>query len=166
MCTNGAGLWTQRYGGLGNVGMDTAHAKVEHRPRLFSCHVRSKYQFIIGLPQRAHHAHQKPVAWMPLDSIGEIYADWMLSTDSLPFLVNVVHPRPTTWEAILQAIGDALGMKLCVVPLGEWIKRLENRATDASLKELEHLVCFHTTSASRIKFLPARSENIGIPSNS
>ncbi|GJE99727.1 acetyl-CoA synthetase-like protein [Phanerochaete sordida] len=80
-----------------------------------------------------------PVNWIPLDAVGAAYVDWMLVCDVLPFLVNVVHPRPTTWDVVLRGLRAELGPCVGGVPLQEWIVKLEERAQDPSAEDLKQV---------------------------
>lgn len=40
-------------------------------------------------------------------------------------MINVVHPRPVSWDHILKLINDALGAQLPMVPYGDWLAKLE-----------------------------------------
>lgn len=82
----------------------------------------------------------QPVAWVPLDAIGQAYVDWVLSEGELPSLVNVVHPRPTTWEVVLRGVREELGGGVNIVSLGEWVAKLEARAEHASPQDLIDIV--------------------------
>ncbi|KIP06790.1 hypothetical protein PHLGIDRAFT_514252 [Phlebiopsis gigantea 11061_1 CR5-6] len=66
-----------------------------------------------------------PVAWIPLDMIGHVYADWILSKKPLPALVNAVHPYPTTWDVIVRVLQQELGNTLDIVPIAQLVHRLE-----------------------------------------
>ena len=78
---------------------------------------------------------------MPLDAIGQLYVDWVLSEDSLPRLVNVVHPRPTTWEVILRGLREELGGDLPIVPITDWVAKLDAHSTNPTKEDLESIVC-------------------------
>ncbi|GJF00089.1 acetyl-CoA synthetase-like protein [Phanerochaete sordida] len=77
-----------------------------------------------------------PVDWIPLDAVGEAYIDWALARDELPFVVNVVHPRPTTWEVVLRGLRAELGERFGVVPVQQWLAKLEEHAQDPSAEVL------------------------------
>jgi hypothetical protein len=77
---------------------------------------------------------------MPLDAIGQAYVDWVLSRQDLPDLVNVVHPRPTTWDIIYRGIREELGNNLPLIPLKEWLAKLEARLADATPEDLAAIV--------------------------
>jgi hypothetical protein len=78
---------------------------------------------------------------MPLDAIGQAYVDWVLSEDKLPRLVNVVHPRPTTWDVILRGLREELGGSLSLVPLSQWVKKLEAHSDSPTQEDLTAMVC-------------------------
>ncbi|GJF00095.1 acetyl-CoA synthetase-like protein [Phanerochaete sordida] len=77
-----------------------------------------------------------PVNWMPLDAIGAAYVDWVLAPDELPPLVNVVHPRPTTWDVVLRGLRAELGERVRAVPVQEWAAQLEAHAKNPSAEDL------------------------------
>lgn len=110
------------------------------------------------------------MSWVPLDVIGQAYVDWIVTPDPLPFLVNVVHPRPTTWNAVLKAVGEVVETKMTTVPLNDWIGQLEERSPNATLEDLARYVSFFsplypvkltciviTARAQDIRFLPVGS---------
>lgn len=76
---------------------------------------------------------------MPLDAIGRIYSDWVTSNSDFPLLVNVVHPRPTTWDVVFRGICEELGSQFPVVTLDEWVSKLD-RAAAASEQDLTNMV--------------------------
>ena len=66
--------------------------------------------------------------------------DWVTSGNSLPALVNIVHPRPTTWDIIYGGIRRAIGRDMPEVPYSEWLTKLEERALDAGDEDVITLV--------------------------
>ena len=78
---------------------------------------------------------------MPLDAIGQAYVDWVLSEADLPKLVNVVHPRPTTWDVVLHGLREELSGDLPLVPLPLWVEKLEAHAAEPTKEDLENIVC-------------------------
>ncbi|GJE98682.1 putative NRPS-like protein biosynthetic cluster [Phanerochaete sordida] len=69
-----------------------------------------------------------PIAWIPLDAVGQAYVDWVLATSELPALVNVTHPRPTSWDVVLRGLRQGLGDSLPIIPVRQWVARLEEHA--------------------------------------
>ncbi|KAJ3543082.1 hypothetical protein NM688_g5900 [Phlebia brevispora] len=80
-----------------------------------------------------------PVAWVPLDAIGQMYIDVLVSPDTLPQVVNVVHPRPTTWTEVLDGIREELGGHLPFVSLDEWVAKLDALPAEVSNDELQRI---------------------------
>lgn len=77
---------------------------------------------------------------MPLDAIGRMYIDLLFPDAQLPQLVNVVHPRPTSWSEILNGLSSELG-NLPIIPLTEWVSRLEAKSTHAGAHDINDVVC-------------------------
>ena len=97
----------------------------------------------------------QPIFWTPSDAIGGIYVDWILRRDDLPPLVNVIHPRPTTWNIILNGLCEELGVRLAVTPLRDWVQKLEERSANMTSQDLKHIVsadapCSSTISSNRL----------------
>ncbi|KIP12212.1 hypothetical protein PHLGIDRAFT_508051 [Phlebiopsis gigantea 11061_1 CR5-6] len=80
-----------------------------------------------------------PVAWVPLDAVGQAYVDWVCSEDDLPGLVNVVHPRPTDWATVLVGLQKELGDRVPLVPPAQWMDELELRSTRPSPEDVENI---------------------------
>ncbi|EKM51562.1 uncharacterized protein PHACADRAFT_127221 [Phanerochaete carnosa HHB-10118-sp] len=76
------------------------------------------------------------VSWVPLDAIGSAYIDWVVSDDKMPLLVNVVHPRPASWDVVLRGIKTELGRDLPVIPLDVWIAKLDIQSSAATTEDL------------------------------
>lgn len=81
----------------------------------------------------------KSVAWMPLDAIGQAYVEWVLSQNSLPKLVNVVHPRPATWDVILRGLREELG-NLPMIPFSQWMEKVNGLSANPTANDLEAVV--------------------------
>lgn len=78
------------------------------------------------------------VSWVPLDAIGGAYVDWVVSSEPLPVLVNVVHPHPTLWDVIIRGLREELG-DLPVVPPDVWVSKLETWSESASAEDLSRI---------------------------
>ena len=123
---------------LEHVRVDSYDVEVQYRVRLPPNIIRSKLS-----PQTINsvlNIFLQPVPWVPMDVIGQAYVEWVTTTETLPFLVNVVHPRPTTWEVVLEHVRSTLGSDLQSVRLRDWVQELEERAASASLEELAQIV--------------------------
>ncbi|EKM50011.1 uncharacterized protein PHACADRAFT_130503 [Phanerochaete carnosa HHB-10118-sp] len=99
------------------------------------------------------------VAWVPLDAIGEAYVDWVLAQDALPALINVVHPRPTTWDVVLHGLRQELGGNLPVVSLEEWVMKLEERAKNPSAEDLVQIPALKIMEFFRSLVRPAAARD-------
>ena len=86
------------------------------------------------------------VAWLPTDAVSGAILDVALGEDEPPILINVVHPRPVEWEALMKPISDALFAKnitrepLPLVPSAEWYRRLEKLAVNANEETIRRVV--------------------------
>lgn len=69
-----------------------------------------------------------------------MYVDILTSPEALPQVINVVHPRPTTWHEVLVGISEELGGHLPFVSLEEWVARLETLPAEVSNEELQRIV--------------------------
>ena len=74
--------------------------------------------------------------------------DIALGEDEPPLTINVVHPHPVEWEALMRPISNALFAKnitvepLPLVPSAEWYHRLEKYAINANEGKIKRVVCF------------------------
>ena len=66
----------------------------------------------------------------------------------MPDFVNFVHPRPTSWEAVLKGVREALGGDIRIVSLEDWLARLESHAEKATLADLKEIVSDNDTSCN------------------
>lgn len=87
----------------------------------------------------------KVSAWLPMDAVSQAVLDVAWSAQSPPAL-NVVHPRPVSWNTIMDNVNDAIveeGIKesrLPTVTFGAWVKELESQATGASSETINNIV--------------------------
>ena len=87
------------------------------------------------------------VAWLPTDAVSGAILDIALGGDEPPLMVNVVHPRPVEWEALMRPISEALFAKnitaepLPLVPSAEWYHRLEKYAVNVNEGKIKRVVC-------------------------
>ncbi|KAG5721421.1 Linear gramicidin synthase subunit D [Termitomyces sp. T112] len=75
------------------------------------------------------------VSWLPMHTVSKAILDVAFSSDKLPVAINLVHPRPTQWSEVmnaLKAVLDEDGFSLRVVPFREWFSLLEKHSKNAS----------------------------------
>ncbi|KAH8102928.1 hypothetical protein BXZ70DRAFT_927267 [Cristinia sonorae] len=65
------------------------------------------------------------ISWIPVDVASRFVLDSILSTESLPAVVNLVHPHPVPWQEVFTAIKQVIGGPLELVPFDDWVSRLE-----------------------------------------
>ncbi|GJE90357.1 acetyl-CoA synthetase-like protein [Phanerochaete sordida] len=66
------------------------------------------------------------VSWVPADTVARTYVDLVLAARALPPLLNLVHPRPAPWAAVVTGLNAALGKHaLPVLPYAAWLARVE-----------------------------------------
>ncbi|EKM52250.1 uncharacterized protein PHACADRAFT_211524 [Phanerochaete carnosa HHB-10118-sp] len=99
-----------------------------------------------------------PVAWIPLDAVGQAYVDWVLEEDVLPALVNVVHPRPTNWDVVLRGLRQELGGNLPIVPVQEWVSKLEEHAMNPTAEDLAQIPALKIVDFFRSLARPAQDD--------
>ena len=75
-----------------------------------------------------------------MDKVAPIVLDVVLSPESPPEVLNVVHPRPTSWDVILRGLREELGGNLPLVPLTEWVAKLETYSANPTKNDLEAIV--------------------------
>jgi len=76
------------------------------------------------------------VAWIPVDVTSRTIVDSVLSSNPLPEVVNLVHPRPVPWRDVFMAANDALGGELELLPFEDWFRKLEARSANANEHDL------------------------------
>jgi thioester reductase-like protein len=92
------------------------------------------------------HLVLKTISWLPVDTVVQLVRD-VCSIDTLPSpVLNVVHPRPVTWDVVIQLAADALleaqvtHQLLPLVPFSEWLVRLGDATTGREDKTLGTMV--------------------------
>ncbi|KZP19768.1 NAD(P)-binding protein [Athelia psychrophila] len=82
------------------------------------------------------------VSWLPMDVVSQTILDVAMAEESPSIAMNIVHPRPSSWLAIVGSISDALHIagitpvRLAITPFTEWFDLLEQRARPASIEEI------------------------------
>ena len=81
-----------------------------------------------------------------MHSVAQTILDIASSQPPVPPALNIVHPRPVTWNAVIGAINAALveegiiGSKLPVVDFATWFSQLEQHSKNASEDSLRDIV--------------------------
>ncbi|KZP19755.1 hypothetical protein FIBSPDRAFT_743463, partial [Athelia psychrophila] len=81
-------------------------------------------------------------SWLPMDVVSQVILDVALAAQSPSIAMNIVHPRPSSWSAIVGSISDALhtsgitAERLAILPFAEWFEQLERRARGANAEEM------------------------------
>ncbi|KAJ6487136.1 putative aminoadipate reductase [Mycena vitilis] len=76
-------------------------------------------------------------AWLSPESVSQAIVDAALSTGKPPFAINLVHPRPVSWDRVMSAI--ARDASLPLVPFPEWVEQLQIRSVAATTEDLENI---------------------------
>jgi hypothetical protein len=80
----------------------------------------------------------KVVSWTPMDAVSNCILELIFRNERLPPVLNVVHPRPTDWNTVIELIRDALVLKkqfnspLALISFQEWFYILEAHAKAAN----------------------------------
>ncbi|KAF7329341.1 Acetyl-CoA synthetase-like protein [Mycena kentingensis (nom. inval.)] len=79
------------------------------------------------------------VAWLQPEAVAQAIVDVALlpAGKEQPFAVNLVHPRPVSWDAIFGAMARIPGLPM--TPMPEWIAQVERRAVDATADDLDNI---------------------------
>ncbi|KAF5384130.1 hypothetical protein D9615_003351 [Tricholomella constricta] len=79
------------------------------------------------------------VSWLPADAVAAALVDVALGSvppTEFPSVLNLVHPRPVQWKAVVEglraAIKEVVGQDLRLVSFEEWIAAVEARSGDAT----------------------------------
>ena len=86
------------------------------------------------------------MSWLPPHAVSDTILEVAFAGAAPPLAVNVVHPRPTTWDALMQPVSDVVYQKgltpspLPLISFTEWVARLERDATDASEENVRRVV--------------------------
>lgn len=77
-----------------------------------------------------------------MDAVATAATDFVLSSEHLPALVNVVHPRPSSWRGVMESINSSLGRKLKLVPFADWLGAVEAIGSRGTSADVERVVGF------------------------
>ncbi|KAG6914129.1 putative NRPS-like protein biosynthetic cluster [Tephrocybe rancida] len=79
-------------------------------------------------------------SWVPMDVVASSIVGAALGNETLPQVVNLVHPRPCTATEVIAhlqaAIKKVLGQHLRIIPFPQWLTTIETQAKDATAKTL------------------------------
>ncbi|KZP22007.1 NAD(P)-binding protein [Athelia psychrophila] len=85
---------------------------------------------------------QGVASWLPMDVVSQAILDVALSKEAPSIALNIVHPRPSQWSAVITSVASAMqraGLtrrRLPLVPFKEWFARLEQRSKGAYAGEM------------------------------
>ncbi|KZT23998.1 putative aminoadipate reductase [Neolentinus lepideus HHB14362 ss-1] len=78
---------------------------------------------------------QGVVSWVPMHTVASVISDVAFGSGKAPLALNVVHPKPAMWSAVMCDVASALArdssQPLPLVPFPEWIDNLEKKAMQA-----------------------------------
>ncbi|KAK7007684.1 acetyl-CoA synthetase-like protein [Favolaschia claudopus] len=77
------------------------------------------------------------INWIPPEAVSQAIIDATLSAQPAPFAMNLVHPRPVSWDSIMSAMAGSF--RLPLIPMKEWVDQLEDRAGDALGEEVDRI---------------------------
>ncbi|KAJ7633420.1 acetyl-CoA synthetase-like protein [Mycena polygramma] len=77
------------------------------------------------------------VAWIPPEVVSRTIVDAALRVEKPPFAVNLVHPRPVSWDRIMSSMADTVQLPL--IPFADWVQQLELRSAHATAKDIEDI---------------------------
>ncbi|KAG2361461.1 putative aminoadipate reductase, partial [Suillus spraguei] len=85
------------------------------------------------------------VSWIPPHAISNAILDVAFAEEEPPIVMNLVHPRPVVWRALIEPIADALVERkvtshpLPLVPFSEWLEKLELSAKDLNEETMKRI---------------------------
>jgi hypothetical protein len=86
------------------------------------------------------------LSWIPPHAVSNAMLDVAFAEQEPLIAVNLVHPRPVAWKALMRPIADAIfehkltSVPLPLVPFSEWLEKLESCAKDASEETMKRIV--------------------------
>jgi NAD dependent epimerase/dehydratase family enzyme len=78
------------------------------------------------------------VAWITPEAVSHAIVDAALSTEELPFAVNLVHPRPVPWDFVMSTLASTVQLPL--TPFADWVQQLQARSARATAEDIETIV--------------------------
>ncbi|KAJ7683142.1 putative aminoadipate reductase [Mycena rosella] len=77
------------------------------------------------------------VAWITPEAVAGTIVDAALNTENSPFAINLVHPRPVPWDALMSSMARAAQRPL--IPFADWVHQLETRSAHATAEDMENI---------------------------
>ncbi|KAJ7865231.1 putative aminoadipate reductase [Mycena leptocephala] len=77
------------------------------------------------------------VAWLAPEAVSRAIVDAALSTEKPPFAVNLVHPRPVSWDLVMSTMAGAAQLPL--IPFADWVQNLEDRSARATAEDIDKI---------------------------
>ncbi|KAJ7360820.1 putative aminoadipate reductase [Mycena albidolilacea] len=77
------------------------------------------------------------VAWITPEAVSHTIVDAALSTEELPFAVNLVHPRPVPWDFVMSTLASTVQLPL--TPFADWVQQLQARSARATAEDIERI---------------------------
>ncbi|KAJ7085159.1 putative nonribosomal peptide synthetase [Mycena belliarum] len=76
-------------------------------------------------------------AWIPPEAVTRTIVDAALSATRPPPALNLVHPRPVSWDSLMAGMAGLAQRNL--VPFEDWVQLLATRATRATAQDMENI---------------------------
>ncbi|KAF7293800.1 Nonribosomal peptide synthetase [Mycena chlorophos] len=70
------------------------------------------------------------------EAVAKAVVDVALYKEEVPAMMNVVHPRPASWNVVFGAMAKAAGVE-DMIPIDQWLKEVGERAERATAVDLE-----------------------------
>ncbi|KAF8215591.1 hypothetical protein K438DRAFT_1954309 [Mycena galopus ATCC 62051] len=91
-------------------------------------------------------------AWLPPSVVSRTIVDAALSVEKPPFAVNLVHPRPVSWDFVVSIM--ARTVQLPLTPLADWVQKVQDGASRATAEDVSNipgikLLDFFTATAAK-----------------
>ncbi|KAF7357193.1 Acetyl-CoA synthetase-like protein [Mycena sanguinolenta] len=91
----------------------------------------------IFIALRSFPSHPGVVAWVPPQAVSQTIVDAAVRGERTPFAINLVHPRPVTWDFVMSTMASTL--QLPMIPSAQWLQQLQHKsgkATDEDMKRI------------------------------
>jgi hypothetical protein len=104
------------------------------------------------------HVYQR-ISWIPINDAAAAIVDMHTCINET---LHLVHPRSTTWNAVIEPLASNLGVPL--VPYAEWFARLKNAAETAPRQHrTQNMAALKLLDFFRLGLKPAaNTESMGL----